>query len=157
LGRFKGELGENYHLLPIVTETRSGIDNKKWLGRLLDFYKAKGISHGPLFRDPHGARIKAGNMEPKFFDRLEQVQDTRSDLIPPTDEVVEDYGIYRSFRRGSTSEAVNQGLPPEVIDLNNRWRKFQRAGASRPTLSMRDHYSDIRLTLNQALRYSSVL
>jgi hypothetical protein len=28
LGRFKGELGENYHLLPIVTRTRSGIDNE---------------------------------------------------------------------------------------------------------------------------------
>ncbi len=40
LGRFKGELRENYHLLPIVTQTRSGIDNKKWIGRLLDFYRS---------------------------------------------------------------------------------------------------------------------
>jgi hypothetical protein len=28
LGRFKGELGENYHLLPIVPLTGSGINNK---------------------------------------------------------------------------------------------------------------------------------
>jgi hypothetical protein len=92
-------------------------------------------------------------MEPKLFDRLEQVQDAKPDLIPSNEEIVEECGIYRSFRRGSTSEAVNQGLPPEVIDLNNRWRKFQKAGASRPTLAMRDHYSDVRLTLNQALHY----
>jgi hypothetical protein len=92
-----------------------------------------------------------------FFDRLEQVQLNRPDLIPSNEDVVEDYGIYRSFRRGSTSEATNQGLPPEVIDANNRWRKFHWSGASRPTLPMRDHYADVWLTLKQSLRYSSCL
>jgi hypothetical protein len=157
LGRFKGEIGENYHLLPIVTMTDSGIDNKKWIGRLLDQYSLQGISNGPMFRDRNNQRVKAIHFEPIFFDRLEQIQSMRPDLIPSNDDVVEDYGIYRSFRRGSTSEVTNKGLPPEVIDLNNRWRKFHKAGASRPTLSMRDHYSDIRLTLKQSLRYSSIL
>ncbi len=157
LGRFKGELGENYHLLPIVTLTRSGIDNKKWIGRLLTCYKEKSISNGPLFCNSQGTKAKALDFEPGFFDRLEQVQLFHPELIPSTDDVVEDYGIYRSFRRGSTSEATNQGLPPEVIDTNNRWRKFHRAGASRPSLTMRDHYADVRLTLKQSLRYSSCL
>jgi hypothetical protein len=96
-------------------------------------------------------------MEPAFYDRLERIQEFQPDLIPEADDVVEDYRIYRSFRRGSTSEVTNQGLPPEVIDANNRWRKFQQAGASRPTLTMRDHYSDVRLTLKQSLRYSACL
>jgi hypothetical protein len=157
LGRFKGELGENYHLLPIVTVSRSGINNKIWINRLLEFYKSKNICSGPLFRNNLGQRIKASDMESSFFDRLEQVQELRPDLIPNSDDVSEEYGVYRSFRRGSTSEATNQGLPPEVIDMNNRWRKFYRAGASRPSLSMRDHYSDVRLTLNQSLRYSAAL
>jgi hypothetical protein len=77
------------------------------------------VFSGPLFRNSHGQRTKASDMEPRFFDRLEHVQVIRPDLIPPTDDVVEEYGIYRSFRRGSTSEATNQGLPPEVIDMNN--------------------------------------
>jgi hypothetical protein len=124
---------------------------------LLEFYKQNHISIGPLFRDSYGEKIKASSMEPKFLDHLEQVQDLRPDLIPPSDYVVEDYGIYRFFRRGSFSEAVNQGLPREVIDINNQWRKFYRSGALRPMLSMRDHYSHVRLTLNQALWYSSVL
>ncbi len=97
------------------------------------------------------------DFEPRFFDHLEQVQISRPELIPPTDDVSEEYGIYRSFRRGSPSEATNKGLPPEVIDANNRWRKFHQAGASRPTLAMREHYSDIRLMLNQFLRYSLIL
>jgi hypothetical protein len=128
-----------------------------WIGRLTGYYKTKNIGSGPLFRNFLGQRIKASDMETPFFDRLEQVQELRPDLIPATDDVSKEYGIYRSFRRGSTSDATNQGLPPEVIDMNNRWRKFHRAGASRPSLTMRDHYSDVRLTLKQALRYSAAL
>jgi hypothetical protein len=157
LGRFKGEIGENYHLLPIVTITSSGIDNKLWIGRLLDEYSKLNISNGPLFRNKAGSKIRAIDYETQFFDRLESIQLFRPDLIPSTDNVSEEYGIYRSFRRGSTSEATNRGLPPDVIDANNRWRKFHKAGASRPSLSMREHYADIRLTLNQSLRYSSIL
>jgi len=157
LGRFKGEIGENYHLLPIVTITASGIDNKLWIGRLLEEYSKMNISNGPLFRNKMGLKIRAIDFEPQFFDRLESIQSLRPDLIPPTDNVSEEYGIYRSFRRGSTSAATNNGLPPEVIEANNRWRKFHQAGASRPSLSMREHYADIRLTLNQSLRYSSLL
>jgi hypothetical protein len=157
LGRFKGELGENYHLLPIVPLTRSGIDNELWIGRLLNLYKVQGINSGPLFRDVNGHRIKANHMEPTFFDRLERIQTTRPDLIESNAEVTEEYGIYRSFRRGSTLEATKQGLPPHVIDANNRWRKFHMAGASKPSLTMRDHYTDVQLTLSISLRYSSVL
>jgi hypothetical protein len=143
LGRFKGEIGENYHLLPIITKTSSGIDSKSWVGRLLQEYRKTNITTGPLFRNKAGQKVKAMDFEPRFFDRLEQIQIMRPDLIPPTDDVSEDYGIYHSFRRGSTSEVTNKGLPSEVMDNNNRWRKFYKAGASRPVLSMRDHYSDI--------------
>jgi hypothetical protein len=74
LGHFNGELGENYHLLPIVTITCSGIDNKKWIGWLLDFYKNRSISNGPVFHNSQGTRINALDYESMFFDWLEQVQ-----------------------------------------------------------------------------------
>jgi hypothetical protein len=70
-------------------------------------------------------------MEPKFFERLEQVQEIRPDLISENIDIADDYGIHRSFRRGSTSVTVNQGLNKDIIDANNRWRKFEQAGASR--------------------------
>jgi len=37
------------------------------------------------------------------------------------EDISEEYGVSRSFRRGATSEAVNVGVPPDVIDANNRW------------------------------------
>jgi hypothetical protein len=38
------------------------------------------------------------------------------EYIPSTDNISEEYGFYQSFHQGSTSEATNKGLPPEVID-----------------------------------------
>lgn len=104
---FKRELGKNYHLLPIVTSSCSSIDNKKWIGHLLTCYKEKSIFNGPLFRNLQGTKVKALDFKPGFFDRLEQVQIICPDLTTTTNYVVEDYGIYRSFHQGSTSEATN--------------------------------------------------
>lgn len=157
LGRFKGETGICYHILPILSTTPSGLEPRKWIGRVLEFYRYKGITHGPMFRNRFNQRIKAGDLEPKFLERLEQVQETRPDLIASHVDIADEYGIYRSFRRGSTSTAVNQGLSKDIIDTNNRWRKFEQAGASRPSQSMKDHYTDVKLILNQLLRFSEAL
>jgi hypothetical protein len=53
-------------------------------------------------------------------------------------------------------EATNKGLAPDILDANNQWRKFNKARASRPSLSMREYYADIQLMLNQSLKYSAI-
>ncbi len=123
----------------------------------MDQYAIQGIVSGPLFRTRDGQHIKTNTLEPLFFDLLEQVQSNRPDLIPENIEVTEDYGTFRSFRRGSDSEAKNQGLPPDVIDDNNRWRKFDRVGASQPSLPMRDHYTDVRPSESASSIFGSTL
>ena len=37
----------------------------------------------------------------------------------------EDFGIYRSMRRGSESRATEKKVDDRVIDLINRWRKSE--------------------------------
>jgi hypothetical protein len=157
LGRFKGETGECYHLMPIVDVTNRGLEPRKWIGRLIDIYHANGIRHGPLFRDSLGQRARAGNFEERFFDRLESVKGRKPHLMISTEDIREEYGVFRSFRRGATSEAVNEGVSGDAIDANNRWRRMNQAGASRPTLTMREHYTDIRLTLKNRLQFSQAL
>jgi hypothetical protein len=44
--------------------------------------------------------------------------------MPPDADIADGYGIYRSFRRGSTSTAVNTGLSKDIIDANNRLQNF---------------------------------
>jgi hypothetical protein len=157
LGRFKGETGLRYHLMPLITRTKSGIEPRKWIGRLLSSHSRAGVRHGPLFRNKDGERLRVIDMSTIFFLRLEKIQSLRPDLIALDVEIDEVYGISRSLRRGSTSRAVDMGLTPDVIDANNRWRKFERAGAMQPSLSMREHYTDILLSLRHLLRYSEAM
>jgi len=58
---------------------------------------------------------------------------------------------------GGTSEATNKGADTSVLELNGRWRKKERSGASRPNISVREHYTDVRLVLDPRLAFSSYL
>jgi hypothetical protein len=107
--------------------------------------------------NPDGTKLKPKVMEPKFHERLELVKMRRSDLIADEVEISEEYGVSRSFRRGGTSEATNKGAPDHVVELNGRWRKSNQAGASKPNITIREHYIDIRLVLDQLLEFSNYL
>ena len=54
------------------------------------------------------------------MDRIAEVQDKYPSLINSSIDVHEEYGLSRSFRRGSTSEALNRGVTEMMIDRNNR-------------------------------------
>jgi hypothetical protein len=157
LGRFKNEVGEKYHLAPLAAETKSGLKVRLWVGRVLEEYACIGINRGPMFRTSGGFPIKAGVFEEVLILRLERTQAERPDLISKDSSVSEDYGIYRSFRRGATSEAGNRGVKPEVIEANNRWRKVEKAKGKKVGLEMREHYTDVRLILDQLLQFSKAL
>ena len=157
LGRVKGETGEKYHLMPLAGETKSGLKPRLWIGRAIAALAKEGITRGPLFRTKAGQPIRAGAMEMQFFTRLETVQMLRPDLIPEQVDVCDVYGVSRSFRRGSTTEAGNRGVPANIIEMNNRWRRAERAGTSQASMGMREHYTDVRLSLPQLLRYSLAL
>lgn len=95
-----------------------------------------------MFRTATGDPIRFGIMEAKFIERLEMVQMARPDLLSDQIEVAEVYGVRRSFRRGSTTEAGKRGVPPEIIDSNNRWRRVEKAGTRQASMAMQEHYTD---------------
>jgi hypothetical protein len=127
--------------MPFFAVTNSGLQVRLWMGHLLDRFQRLNIHHGPMFCGSNGQPIKAREMEKDFFSRLEKVQESHPNLIPVDLTVSEEYGIYRSFRRGATSEAVNR-VKPHIIDANNRWCKVERSGGRQAPLGMRDHYTD---------------
>ena len=61
------------------------------------------------------------------------------------------------MRRGSTAHAIKLGVDQHDIIRNNRWRKIEVAGNKAASLSMMDHYTEIRQALKSLLRYSSAL
>ena len=70
-------------------------------------------------------------------------------------DLLDEFGISRSFRHGSTTHAKNLGVTDAVIDLNNRWRAFDRSRGSMPALCMSEYYNDVKLSLPRFLAYAS--
>ena len=156
-GRFKGETGESFHFLAVTAETDSGLRIGCWLKRSLEFKEERGATRGFLFVDGKEKRLKLRNLEPFILDRVARVQSSFPDLIRESVDVHEEYGLSRSFRRGSNSEALNRGVDEATIDRNNRWRKIERAGARKAKLRMRDHYAEVLVSLRSFLKYSQAL
>jgi hypothetical protein len=111
LGRFKNELGESYHMMPVLATTPRGLEPGKWVSRVLEAYAAKGIRSGYMFRNADGTKVKTKLFEPKFHERLAMVQQLKPD----------------------------------------------QSGASRPNVTIREHYVDVRLALNPLLAFSNFL
>jgi hypothetical protein len=156
-GRFKGEIGEQWHYMPLALRTASGIEVKFWTNALRSWYGCQGITNGPCFRDDKGRRVKASSFGRSFIDHLLDIQKDRPDLIPASVDVSEEYGTSRSLRRGSDSQALNQGVPEGDIIRNNRWRGVEAAKGKRVSLSMINHYADVKLIVKRLLKYSTML
>ena len=77
--------------------------------------------------------------------------------VDPNCDVLEEYGMSSSFRRGSTSRAKDAEVPQSTIEMMNRWRKSERAEGRIAHLNMMAHYTDVRLALNRFLPYSKAL
>jgi hypothetical protein len=52
LGRFKYEVGECYHMMPVLSITQRGLEPEKWVKRALDEYSQRHIVSGYMFRNP---------------------------------------------------------------------------------------------------------
>ncbi len=156
LGRFESEIGESYHVMPFPSSTLPDLHAWKWVERVLDRFQKYGITSRYMFRNQDGRKIKAKVMESKFHDCLDLIKSKRPVLIPLDLEVTEEYGIFRSFRWGGTSEATNKAATSDIVELNGRWRKKHQGGASRAniTITIWERYIEVRLVLNQFLTFS---
>jgi hypothetical protein len=156
-GHFKSELGLRCHLLPMVSETRSGLQPRLWMERVVRMNAERQRTTGPAFADEHGRVPNYVDYEIKIFDGLTFIQDNCNGLIDPKIDVTEEYGIFRSFRRGSLTQATNQGVTETVVDAINRWRKFETAKGCMPSMTMRSYYAQIQHLFPTMLVYSEAL
>ena len=156
LGRFKGETGLNYHLIPIAGKTKTGIKNRYWMDALVKITRETGESNGWAFKREDGTKMKQADLQNDFYALMDEVQDT-TQLIDRRVDIREEYGLSRCLRRGSNTHAHNMGVSASQIELNNRWRKFFYAGGKRPGMGIRDSYIQIKQAMPALLKYSSAL
>jgi hypothetical protein len=157
LGRLKGEDGERYHMLLMASTTASGLKVREWLERLVLMRERQGLFNRPAFCNQNGEVIQMSEYEEVFYTILHEIQEQRPDLIGPDVDVEQIYGFYRSFRRGATTRAREQGVTEPDIDLINCWRKLEKAHGMQPSMPMRDHYTEVVQLKSSRLRFSKPL
>jgi hypothetical protein len=158
VGRFKTETGEKVFYQPLAIISKSGIENGKWVRRVIDSYAELGIVSGPMFRVKKkgggSQRCRPADLDPDFHSVLLRVQARWPTILPSNVDVVEEYKIRRSLRRGSTTQAGNMAIPKEIVEANNRWRKHGNSRGMLPGMSMVERYSDAKASIQSLLRYS---
>ena len=141
LDRIKGETGERYHMMVLARETQSGIKAGLWADQLVNANKELKREQGPVFRNKKGMRAKIGDFDGKFLERMTRLKISYLGLFEPGVDISESYSLFRSLRRGSTTQAVKMRVDQDIVELNNRWSKLDRArGSMKPSLGMKHHY-----------------
>lgn len=154
---FRGGTDDCYHLTPLASETKSGLAIRRWVTMLIVAWDRRGVRAGPLFQDRNGEVIDMGKLDGIMHKYLLEIQSERPDLIPKEVDVVNEFSFHRSLRRGSTTQARNQGVSEADINTANRWRNVERAGGRKPARSMMEHYSQIHHLVPTLVRYSQAL
>jgi len=124
-GRFKQVVGEKLYFQPMAIRSKSGLEYKRWLERMIYSYKQFGVTTGPVFRVAGGKtgspvrRSSVGDLDPPFHDLLKRVQERFPNVIHESVNVEDEYSLRRSGRRGSTLNALNHEVPKEGATIQN--------------------------------------
>ena len=158
MGRFKNETGERNLVLVLANETSGGLQIRKWVDRFSALLKLeeKGLKTGPAVCNEKGLVLSQACLNDELHSVMSIVQLT-SALIPSDLSVSEKFMVYRSFRRGATTRAKEQGVKEDTIEMNNRWRKVQNSHGNVPNLPMSQLYVEITQALTSKLRFSKSL
>ena len=159
MGRFKNETGERNLVLVLANETEGGLEIRKWTDRFTALLLAEGKhkTTGPAICDKDGYVLERWRVNGELHNVLKQVQANRPGILPVDIDVDKKFNTYRSFRRGATTRAKEQGVSEATIVMNNRWRAVQGKQGSLPNLPMTQLYVEISQALTSKLRFSKSL
>ena len=151
------------YIQPLVVKSKSGLEYRLWMHRLLCEYARAGISSGPVFRRPckrgptKVERARVGDINLILHPALARVQARLPNLIGEGTRVEEEYSASRSFKRGATAQARNMDIPRDVIEANNRWRQDEKARGSTPHLTLLERYTDAKASVLLLVKFSAGL
>jgi hypothetical protein len=161
-GQVKGESHTRHHLLHCVNVTDSGIDVRSWVRRLVAVHLLRGRTEGPAFVDAtSGNQSTSMDMNDLFLEVLVDLHDSHRPLfgvdVYTAADVTDKYHVFRSFRRGSESQAVAKRVDEADRYVVNRWKRKEAAGTKKANLPIDQHYVDVSLVKDAFLRYTQAM
>ena len=141
----------------IADKTRTNLPVRKWFNRLLHaIVEVEKREEGWLFTTTKNKRGKVADYDHLFVSYCLKLSELEPDIFPDRTDITRDLSLWRSGRRGSSTEALNQELGEVYIKLNNRWRSRERAKGSEPGQDMLATYAQIEHCLMGLLKYSQI-
>jgi hypothetical protein len=156
LGKFKGEMGVDHHLITVVNETSSGLCPRWWIQKLLEVCENEGRFDGPAFSTPDGRLASSTDYDAVFRKYLKLVQE-ETDLVPLDHDVDLFYLTFWTPRKTATTRIERAGFGHQFVDQMNRWRTQERAEGRAPRRRMNAHYADALLLMPTTWMGSYVL
>ena len=156
IGKFKGENGIRQHVICVASTTMSGIETRWWIEKLLAVRQEEGWTDGPAFGRRDNSVMSLQELDGLLHFFLERIQKEDMSLIAAHDNVYENYGFFRTFRKTAEGRARAAHLESDVQNAMNRWRKIESARGRMPRFSMIDHYSNARDLMSVTWRCSYV-
>jgi len=141
LGKFKGEIGVDHHLIIVASETISGLRPRWWLEKLVDVCESEGRYSGPAFASADGQLASSLDYNALFRKYLARIQDETS-LIPRDLDVDSRFSIFRSLRKSAVTRLERAGFGDDFVDKMNRWRTQERAKGRSARRRMNAHYAE---------------
>lgn len=140
-GQFKQTTGEKLYFQPLAVRSKSGVEYKLWIQRVIALYQHHGIVLGPLFRTVNAKSGKAGraligDLDVLLHDVLKRLQIRCPNVLPKSVNVEEEISARRTLCRTFTTQAQNVQIPKDVIEANNRWRKHLHLRGVLPSMDM---------------------
>jgi len=161
LGRLKGEKHDLTHLIPCVNKTKSGLNIRSIIARLIELKASANLFIGPAISTMDGKVLTSKAVDDILHDVLTDIFLDSNNLFPPQIDSIEkirnSYQCFRSFRRSSTTRATEQGVSTLDGDVVSRWKAKEDSKGKRPNLGMRQHYTQLDLLVKPFLRYTKAM
>ena len=111
-------------------------------------HSVKGRTNGPAFVDPiSNSQTSTSEMNDLFLELMVDLFDSHRPLfgvdIESSSDVTDKYHVFRSFRRGSESQAVSKRVEEADRYVVNCWKKKEAAGTKKANLPIDQHYVDL--------------
>ena len=154
IGKFKGETGVREHLVAVASESKSGINVRWWLEKLIQVREAENCISGPAFGNSCGEVAKQRDYNEVLRHFLAVLRDDPNcNLIMNDDDIHKNYSFFHTFRKTAEGRARATGLGSDIQKAIHRWKKVERAKGRRPKFNMVDHYSTVRDLMPVTWRY----
>jgi hypothetical protein len=146
LGKYKGEMGVNHHLITVANKTSSGLRPRWWLEKLIEVCEGEGRREGPAFTNADRTLASSTEYNAMFRKYLSIVQD-ETDLIPDDHDVDAFYSTFRMPRKTATTRIEQVGFGHHFVDQMNRWRPQEKAQGRAAWQRMNAHYANALLLM----------